>query len=171
MIKISNKILKISVIGGSNVNSDIYKLAYEVGSEIAKGGAILICGGLTGVMEASCKGAKKEGGLTIGILPSKEENSANKYVDIKIPTGLGYARYAIIVLSAHAIIAIDGSYGTLSEIGYALTYNKPIIGLRTWEAQPYYNEKTLPIIRAKTAKEAVKIALKEAKNYIKQIAS
>ena len=169
MIKISNKILKISVIGGSKAGSDIYKLAYEVGSEIARSGAILICGGLTGVMEASCKGAKKEGGLTIGILPSKEESTANKYVDIKIPTGLGYARNAIIVLSAHAIIAIDGSYGTLSEIGYALTYNKPVIGLKTWEAQPYYNEGiTPPIIRAKTAKEAVKIALKEAISHIKQ---
>ena len=168
MIKINDKIIKISVIGGSKVGSDIYKLAYEVGSEIAKGGAILICGGLSGVMEACCRGAKKEGGLTIGILPSKEENTANKYVDIKIPTGLGYARNIFIVLSAHAIIAIDGSYGTLSEIGYSLTYNRPIIGLNTWEIQPYYNENIPFIIRAKTAKEAVKIALKEAKIYIKK---
>ena len=92
MIKINDKITKISVIGGSQVGSDIYDLAYDVGREIAKRGAILICGGLTGVMEAACRGAKKEGGLTIGILPSADESNANRYVDIKLPTGFGYAR-------------------------------------------------------------------------------
>ncbi len=167
MIKISNKIIKISVIGGSKVGSDIYKLAYEVGKEIAKSGAVLVCGGLTGVMEACCKGAKEESGLTVGILPSEEENTANKYVDIKIPTGFGYARNVPIVLAGHAIIAIDGSFGTLSEIGYSLTYNKPIIGLKTWKAQPCDNEDMPFIIRAETAKEAVKIAISEAKKYIK----
>jgi len=164
----AKNIVKISVIGGSQIDSEIYNLAYEVGKEIARNGATLICGGLTGTMEAACKGAKEEGGLTIGILPSTDENDANEYVDIKIPTGIGYARNMPVVLSSHAVIAIDGSYGTLSEIGYTLTFDKPIIGLKTWEVRPYYSENTPYIIRAKTAKEAVKLALKEAKEYIKR---
>jgi hypothetical protein len=160
-------LIKISVIGGSEVNNEIYNLAYEVGREIAKSGAVLICGGLGGTMEAVCKGAKKEGGLTIGILPTTNENDANKYVDIKIPSGIGYARNMIVVLSSHAVIAVDGSSGTLSEIAYALTFNKPVIGLKTWELHTY-ESRTLPdIIRARTAKEAVNLALKEAKAYLK----
>jgi len=165
--KIKKNTIKISVIGGSKVDSDIYNLAYEVGREIARNGAVLICGGLTGVMEAACRGARKEGGLTIGILPTMDENDANKYVDIRIPTGMGYARNIPIILSSHAVIAVNGSYGTLSEIAYSLTYNKPIIGLKTWEAKPYYSENTPFIIRADTAEEAVKKAIKEAVNYIK----
>ncbi len=166
-IKKKEEVIKISVIGGSQVDNEMYDLAYEVGKEIARNGAVLVCGGLSGVMEASCKGAREEGGLTVGILPTANENDANKYVDIKIPTGMGYARNVPIIISAHAVIAIDGSCGTLSEIGYALTYNKPVIGLKTWEVRPYYSENTPFIIRVKTAKEAVKIAIKEAKDYIK----
>lgn len=167
-IKKKEDVIKISVIGGSQVDTEIYNLAYEIGREIARNGAVLVCGGLGGIMEASCKGAKEEGGLTIGILPTANENDANKYVDIKIPTGMGYARNVPIILSSHAVIAVDGSYGTLSEIGYALTYGKSIIGLKTWEARPYYSENTPFIIRAKTAKEAVKIAIGEARDYIRK---
>jgi len=167
-MKKKENIIKISVIGGSQVDSEIYNLAYEVGREIARNGAVLICGGLSGTMEASCKGAKEEGGLTIGILPTADENDANRYVDIKIPTGMGYARNVPIILSAHAVIAINGSYGTLSEIGYTLTFDKPIIALKTWEVRPYYSEDSRFIIKAKTAKEAVKIAIKEARDYIKK---
>ena len=166
-IKKKEELIKISVIGGSQVDNEMYDLAYEVGKEIARNGAVLICGGLSGTMEAACKGAREEGGLTVGILPTENEDDANKYVDIKIPTGMGYARNVPIILSAHAVIAIDGSCGTLSEIGYALTYNKPVIGLKTWEIRPYYSENMPFIIRVKTAKEAVKIAIKEAKDYIK----
>ena len=166
-IKKKEELIKISVIGGSQVDNEMYDLAYEVGKEIARNGAVLICGGLSGTMEAACKGAREEGGLTVGILPTANEDDANKYVDIKIPTGMGYARNVPIILSAHAVIAIDGSCGTLSEIGYALTYNKPVIGLKTWEIRPYYSENMPFIIRVKTAKEAVKIAIKEAKDYIK----
>ena len=161
-------VIKISVIGGSQVDTEIYNLAYEVGREIARNGAVLVCGGLSGTMEASCKGAKEEGGLTIGILPTADENDANRYVDIKIPTGMGYARNVPIILSSHAVIAVDGSYGTLSEIGYTLTFDKPIIALKSWEVRPYYSENTPYIIRAKTAKEAVKIAIREARDYIRK---
>ncbi len=157
--------IKISVIGGSKVDTGIYKLAYEVGKEIAKSNAILICGGLTGTMEAACKGAKEEGGLTIGILPSDNENDANDYIDIKIPTGLGFARNALVILSSHAVIAIDGSYGTLSEIGYALTYEKPIVALKTWQVRPYNSENSPDIYRAKDPAEAVRVAVEKAVEY------
>ncbi len=173
MINIKKKegIIKISVIGGSHIDSDIYNLAYEVGREIARNGAVLVCGGLSGVMEAACRGASEEDGLTIGILPTTDENCANEYVDIRIPTGIGHARNLTVVLSAHAVIAVDGSYGTLSEISYALTFKKPVIGLKTWELKPYYSENIPHIIRAKTAREAVRKAVKEAKNYRKNISS
>lgn len=162
-------IIKISVIGGSKIDSEIYNLAYDVGREIAKKGAVLICGGLTGTMEAVCKGAREEGGLTIGILPTADENDANPYVDIKIPSGIGYARNMIVALSSHAVIAVDGSSGTLSEIAYALTFEKPVIGLKTWEIRPCHR-KTLPdIIRAETAEEAVNIAFKKAGEYVNKI--
>ncbi len=166
-----NEIIKISVIGGSDVGKDIYNLAREVGSEIAKNGAMLVCGGLSGVMEAACRGASEEGGLTIGILPFTDENYANEYVDIKIPTGIGLARNLTVVLTAHAIIAVDGSYGTLSEISYALTFKKPVIGLKTWELKPYYSKNAPRIIRAETAVEAVEIAIREAKKYKKDMGS
>lgn len=162
-------IIKISVIGGSKINREIYNLAYEVGREIAKKGAVLICGGLTGAMEAACKGARKEGGLTIGILPTADENDANPYVDIKIPSGIGYARNMIVALSSHAVIAVDGSSGTLSEIAYALTFEKPVIGLKTWKISPGQSNTPPDIIRAETAEEAVNIGFKKAAEYINKI--
>ena len=103
-----------------------------MGREIARRGAVLVCGGLGGVMEAACKGAGGEGGLTIGILPGDSRQDANPYVQIPIVTGIGYARNVAVVKSAQAVIAIDGSYGTLTEIGYALQSGIPVIGLNTW---------------------------------------
>lgn len=164
MKDVSN-MLKISVIGGSKVDADIYELACQVGKEIARKKAILVCGGLTGVMEAACRGAKEEGGLTIGILPGCDESQANKYVDIKIVTGMGFARNIHVVLSGHAVIAVDGSYGTLSEIAYALIYNKPIIALKTWELKSYLIEGSPSIYRAETAKEAIETAIRKAEKY------
>ena len=159
--EINSKIKKIAVIGGSRIppEDNIYIMAYEVGRHIAKSGAVLICGGLSGVMEAACKGAKEENGLTIGILPSADEETSNRWVDISIPTGLGYARNALVVLSSHAVIAVDGSEGTLTEIGYAITFNKPLIGLRTWQIKPYENICTSLIQDADTPEEAVEMAL------------
>lgn len=122
----------IGVIGGSEVSPQLAQLAEEVGREIARQGAVLVCGGLGGVMEAACKGASREGGLTIGILPGDNRLAANPYVRIPIVTGLGYARNVTVVKSAQAIIAVDGSYGTLSEIGHALQSGIPVIGLKTW---------------------------------------
>ena len=127
-----DKLIFIGVIGGGEVSSQVAKLAEEVGREIARLGAVLVCGGLGGVMEAACKGASDEGGLTIGILPGDNRLSANPYVKIPIVTGLGYSRNVAVVKSSQAIIAIDGSYGTLSEIGHALQSGIPVIGLDTW---------------------------------------
>lgn len=107
-------------------------MAEEVGRQLAQQGVILVCGGLGGVMEAACRGAAAEGGTTIGILPGDSPRAANAYVQIPIVTGVGYARNLSVVKSAQAVIAVGGSYGTLSEIAYALQSGIPVIGLNTW---------------------------------------
>ncbi len=122
----------IAVIGGSDCTPEEARLAEEVGRGLARNGAVLICGGLGGVMEAACKGASAEGGLTIGILPGGSRQAANPYVNIPVVTNLGEARNIIVVKSAEAIIAIGGAYGTLSELGHALRNGTPVIGLNTW---------------------------------------
>ncbi len=161
-------LIKISVIGGSLCDQEIFKAAYEVGREIARNNAILVCGGLGGVMEAACKGAKESGGITIGILPGEDENSANIYVDIKIPTGLGYARNVLVVKAGDAIIAVDGSTGTLSEIAYALTYQKPIIGLNTWNLEACCDSsgEKIKILTASTPEKAVGMAITKAREIL-----
>ncbi len=125
--------LIIAVIGGSKPPLRAMKLAEEVGGELARAGAIVACGGLGGVMEAVCRGAKAAGGTTIGILPGGDPAEANAYVDQAIMTGMGYARNAILVKTGRAVIAIAGAYGTLSEIGHALGDGTPLIGLETWD--------------------------------------
>ena len=119
----------ISIIGGSDSNPSNLELAERVGAEIAKRGAILVCGGLGGIMEAACKGAKSAGGQTLGIIPSDTKEHANEFVDIVIPTGLGYARNFLVAKTGDAVIALDGSAGTLSEIAIAWFSNKPIVSL------------------------------------------
>ena len=122
----------ISVIGSGNAEPDIYALAEDVGKALGKRGVTVVCGGMGGVMEAVCKGAKATGGNTIGILPGDNPNQSNKWVDYPICTGLKYARNVIVVKSGRSVIAIGGAFGTLSEIGHALAENIPTIGLRTW---------------------------------------
>lgn len=124
--------LIIAVIGGSDPSAEDREAAYQVGRELALRGVIVLCGGLEGVMEAVCKGAKEAGGTTVGILPGDNPRDANPYVDIPISTGIGYARNAIVAKAGQAIIAIDGAYGTLSEIGHALADGSPVVGLDTW---------------------------------------
>jgi uncharacterized protein (TIGR00725 family) len=148
----------IGVIGGSEVSEDVYKLAEEVGREIARRKVALVCGGMQGVMEAACKGAIEEKGLTIGILPGDNREQANPYVQIPIVTGVGYARNVAVVKSSHAVIAIDGSYGTLTEIGYALQAGVPVIGLGTWSLS-IDDKADDKIIIAKNAKDAVDKAM------------
>ncbi len=142
----------IGVIGGGKCSAAIYTMAEEVGCLIAENKFLLICGGLFGVMEAACKGAKDGGGKTIGVLPGLERTDANDYVDIPIVTGMADARNLIIVRSASAVIAIGGEYGTLSEISFSLKFNVPIVGLKTWAVSPAINQ-------VNTAKEAVAKAI------------
>ncbi len=124
--------VQIAVIGGGDRSAAALAAAEIVGAELAKAGAVLVCGGLDGVMAAACRGAKSAGGTTVGVLPETDPGTANPWVDVVIPTGLGEARNAIVVRSAGAVVAIDGEYGTLSEIALALRSGVPVIGLRTW---------------------------------------
>ncbi|MFH1031205.1 MAG: TIGR00725 family protein [Chloroflexota bacterium] len=152
----------IAVIGGGQPSPEEDKLAEEVGRLLAKNGVILVCGGLGGVMEAACRGASLEGGLTIGILPGDNPQSANPYVQIPIVTGLGYARNIAVVKSAQAVIAVGGGYGTLSEIAHARQANVPVVGLNTWQLSKDGQIDT-SIIPAKNPKEAVEKAIKLAR--------
>jgi len=156
------KKLFISVIGESHATDKNYKMAEKVGHLLGKHGATVFCGGTTGVMEAVCKGVKSAGGTTVGILPSSKRRTANKFVDIPIPTGVGYARNKYVVKSGQAIIAIGGSYGTLTEIGYALGYRIPVVGLNTWTFEKKGHEKA-PIRYVKTPEKAVELAIKLAR--------
>ncbi len=126
----------VGVIGGSRANSGVKKVAREVGRQIARRGYILVCGGLGGVMTASCRGASEVGGFTVGILPGRSKKSANPFVDLPIVTGMSHARNAIIVRTSDILIAIDGRYGTLSEIALAKACGKRVIGLMTWDEVP-----------------------------------
>ncbi len=125
--------VQIGVIGGRRISKEKLKLAEEVGREIAQKNAILICGGLGGVMEAACKGAKEAGGLTVGLLPVSSMDKANPYVDIVIPTGMGVARNAVIVHACEGVIAVGGRYGTLSEMAFARQKGIPIVSLKSWQ--------------------------------------
>jgi uncharacterized protein (TIGR00725 family) len=151
----------IAVIGGSQCSPEEARIAEAVGRELAKRGAILICGGLAGVMEAACKGARAEGGVTIGILPGNDRSEANPYVQIPIVTDMSYARNVIVAKSAQAVIAIDGEYGTLSEIAYALQSNIPVVGLNTWSLS-MKGRVNSSIIPAQNAVEAVEKAIAAA---------
>lgn len=148
----------VAVIGAGRCSENVAALAEAVGRQLAKRGAILVCGGLGGVMEAACRGAKSAGGLTVGILPGTSRCEANPYVDIPIVTGMGEARNVLVVQSAQAVIAIHGEYGTLSEIAHALKLGIPVIGLQTWQLAKEGREDQA-IVRAQTAEEAVEKAL------------
>ena len=123
----------ISVIGASEPSPRVEALAEKVGAELARRGITVVCGGLGGVMAAACRGAKSQGGATVGILPGDSPADANPWVDIPICTGLAYARNVIVVKSGRAVIAVGGAYGTLSEIGHALGEGIPVVALETWE--------------------------------------
>jgi len=133
----------ISVIGGSTISSKVEDLAQSVGKMIAGLGCILVCGGLGGAMEAAAKGVKMAGGLTIGILPGKDKRDANSYIDIALPTSIGYARNTIVACSADIIIALPGSFGTNSEICYGLVYGRPVIDLGNWDIEGMINVKNI----------------------------
>jgi hypothetical protein len=148
----------IAVIGDSSCSPEEAKLAETVGELLAQQGVTIICGGLSGVMEAVCRGAKSKGGVTVGILPGQDSSMANPWVDIPVVTGIGEARNVTVVKSAQVVIAIGGSYGTLSEIAYALKSSIPVIGLNTWSLSRNGQEDN-SIIRVQSATEAVDKAI------------
>lgn len=123
----------VAVIGPAQGDADAEAIAEKAGTLLAEAGAIVVCGGLGGVMEAVCRGAASAGGITVGLLPGSDRRDANRYVTVAIPTGLGEARNAMVAGSADAVIAIGGGFGTLSEIGLALKKGIPVYGINTWE--------------------------------------
>jgi uncharacterized protein (TIGR00725 family) len=124
--------MQIAVVGGGECSSEVKEMARSLGRLLAQRGHILLCGGLGGVMEAVCCGARDAGGLTVGIVPG-DGWEANRCVGITIATGMGHARNVIIVKSADAIVALPGEHGTLSEIALALKMGKRVISLKSWE--------------------------------------
>ena len=151
----------ISVIGDSNPSPELLHIAEEVGAELARHDVPTVCGGGRGVMEAVCRGAKSNGGTTIGILPGSDRRNANDWVDVAIPTAMGQARNVLVVKTGEAVLAIGGRYGTLSEIGHALKAGIPVVGVQTWSLSK--DGKIDPSIStAQTANEAVEKAIKIA---------
>jgi len=142
------------VVGAGRASEEEAHAAEEVGRALAEAGAVLVCGGLGGVMEAACRGAKAAGGTTVGILPGANRGDANEHVDVALATGLGEARNALVVRAVDALVAVGGEYGTLSEIALAIKAGKPVVGLGTWDLEP--------IERAETPADAVRRALERA---------
>lgn len=149
--------LLIAVVGGSTCSSEQAEWAAAVGRLLAERGAVLLCGGLGGVMEAAARGAKQAGGLTVGILPGSDADDANPYIDVPLATGMGEMRNALIVRAAHAVIAIGGGWGTLSEIALAQRIETPVVGLHDAFTS------TVEIPRVATPDRAVQWALEQAR--------
>jgi hypothetical protein len=158
---VSRRKAQISVIGTSEGEPEVLKDAEEVGRRIAEGGAVLVCGGLTGVMEAASRGAADAGGTVVAVLPTLEPADANRYVTHAVATGIGHARNLAVVASGDAVIAVGGEWGTLSEIAFARKLERPVISLDSW---PLRNRAgtDLGITEASTPEEAVKAALSSA---------
>ncbi len=137
---------KIAVFGGRTVGKDLYADAVEIGRLMAEENWLIFCGGGTGVMEAVAKGVKEGGGICIGILKGTNLKEGNPYLTLPIKTGLGVARNALLAYNCDAAVAIDGQYGTLSEIAYAMQLNKPVIGYKSWSVPKLESEKTPSLV-------------------------
>jgi uncharacterized protein (TIGR00725 family) len=149
----------VAVIGpGAGAGAGQLDAAEEVGRLLAEAGAVVVCGGLGGAMEAVCRGARSAGGMTVGILPGRDRRDANEYVQVALPTGLGEGRNALVVRAADAVVAVGGGYGTLSEIALALRAEKPVVGIDTWELARA-GEPDNGVVPARGAAEAVRTAL------------
>jgi uncharacterized protein (TIGR00725 family) len=159
--------MQIGVIGSKDIYSGtIWEAALKVGGEIARAGAILVCGGLTGIMEASAKGAKEAGGTTIGIIPGNVKSEANRFIDIVIATGIGYARNTIVATTSDAVIMIAGGLGTMSEAAFALNLGKPVIALKgTGGVADLLANKEIdgnPVLSASSPAGAVRLGVEKA---------
>ena len=151
--------ITISVIGSHDENIEVGQIAHEIGKIVAKVGAVMICGGLSGVMKEASRGCQEAGGLTIGILPGKDKKDSNPFIDIALPTSIGFARNAIVACAADLVVALPGSHGTNSEICYALVFGRPVIDLGHWNIKG--------MIKAKDIKDAERLI----KQYVKKIQS
>ncbi|TFH35949.1 MAG: TIGR00725 family protein [Dehalococcoidia bacterium] len=151
----------IAVIGRAECSPAEAAMAEEVGGLLAARSVVVVCGGLSGVMEAACRGAASRGGVTVGILPGNDRRSANPWVSVPIATGVGQARNIAVVRSAQAVIAIGGAYGTLSEIAFALDADIPVVGVNTWRLAEERTASNL-VREVSTPLEAVELALKLA---------
>ena len=153
--------LNISVIGGSEIPTKTCEVAREVGRLLARGGATVFCGGLSGVMECVAKGVREENGLVIGILPGNIPEEGNKYLSAALPTGLGFARNFLVVRAGKVVIAIDGSTGTISEASFALAEGKDVIAIGDLEFVPKKKSEG-KFTKVTSPKEAVELALRLA---------
>jgi uncharacterized protein (TIGR00725 family) len=142
----------VGVVGPGEASASEAAVAEEVGGLLAEGGAVLVCGGLGGVMEAACRGAKSKLGLTVGLLPGLDRSAANGWVDVAVATGLGELRNGLIVRASDALVAVGGGAGTLSEIAFALKAGRPVIGVGTFELDG--------VVQAASAAEAAALALR-----------
>lgn len=150
---------QIAVVGDNNPPPEVVRWAEEVGLRLAQSGAVVVCGGLGGVMAAVAHGAAAAGGLTVGILPTYDASTANASIAVTIPSGIGEARNIIVVASGDAVIALPGSYGTMSEVALALKLRKTVIGLGAWTDIP-------GVRRAQTPAEAVELAMAAAQGVV-----
>ena len=148
---------QIAVVGAGDAGRELLATAEQVGARLAEAGAVLVCGGLGGVMEAACRGAREAGGLTVGLLPGTDRLAANPFVEVAVPTGMGEMRNALVVRAGEAVIAVGGGYGTLAEIALALKARTPVVGVSTWEAAR--TGRAIEVERVESAAEAVDRAL------------
>lgn len=152
----------VAVCGGGEAPAKDVERAEAIGRGLAQAGAVLVTGGLGGVMEAASRGAQSSGGIVLALLPGDRHEDANAFASVVVPTGMGEARNALVVRAADALIAIGGEYGTLSEIALALRTGRPVIGLDTWDLRPPRRSTGARIVRARTPSEAVRLAVDAA---------
>jgi uncharacterized protein (TIGR00725 family) len=145
-------------VGSGEATRELYKKAREVGRLVASGGNIVVCGGLSGVMEAAASGATEAGGVAIGILPDEDRRRANPYVSYSIPTGTGQVRNLAVVCSGDVIVAVGGEYGTLSEIGLGLKIGRPVVALESWNLGEHVIVATSPEEAVEKALRAVRVS-------------
>jgi uncharacterized protein (TIGR00725 family) len=151
----------VAVCGPGDASPELERDAEEVGRRLAEGGAVVVCGGLGGVMEAACRGARDAGGVTVGVLPGTDRRAGNPWLSVALPTGMGELRNGLIVRACDALVAVGGGPGTLSEIALAVKTGRPVVGLRTWELARD-GEPVQLFERAATAEEAAARALASA---------
>jgi uncharacterized protein (TIGR00725 family) len=153
----------VAVCGAGQADEADANAAEAVGRFLAQAGAVVVTGGMSGVMAAASRGAAQAGGTVLGILPGDSHADANPFVTVSVPTGLGEARNTLVVRTADAVIAVGGEYGTLSEIGFALKIGRAVIGLRTWELRRAGSQSTHVRV-ARTPEDAVRMAITAAKS-------